>query len=121
MEEAGKHLNGTGGSAVRIAILEKQVMAINTNFDKIETKLDSNYITLHKRISELRDDLQSSIEKKHDKLIEKLDDQITRDTEQHKSLGDKIQQIEKWRWMIMGAATVLGFLIGKMNIPSLFS
>jgi len=120
MEETGKQVNGAGGSSIRIAILEKQVASLNSNFDKLESKIESNYVTLHKRISELRDDLHNSIEKKHDKLIEKIDDQINKDTEQHKALADKVQQIEKWRWMIMGAAVVVGFLIGKINVGGLF-
>ena len=107
-------------TAVRVTVLETQVSTLSVNLDKIETKIDTNYQTLHTRISDLRDDINQSIETKHDRLMQKLDEQNASATQQHKAISDKIQIIEKWRWMIMGGALVLGYVLAHLKIEKLF-
>lgn len=105
---------------VRVSVLETQVTSINHSIEKLEEKMDENYATLHHRISDMRDDLHKDIETKHDKVIEKLDLQNKASTEQHKAIADKIQQIEKWRWMIMGGALVVGYVLAHLKLEKLF-
>ena len=105
---------------IRVSVLETQVTSINVNLEKLEQKIDENYATLHHRISDMRDDLHKDIETKHDKVIEKLDAQNKASTEQHKAIADKIQNIEKWRWMIMGGALVVGYVLAHLKLEKLF-
>lgn len=104
----------------RITVLETQVETITLNVSKIEEKIDSNYSTLHHRMSEMRDDFHKSIEEKHEKVIEKLDTQAKASSEQHARLSEKIQSFEKWRWMIMGAAVVVGYVLAHIKLEKLF-
>lgn len=110
--------NGTDDTA-RIIVLETQVNSITSNVEKLEQKIDSNYTTLHERISNLRDDINHSIEVKHDKLIEKLDEQSKISSAQHAAISQKVQSLEKWRWMIMGAAIVVGYVIAHIRLDKL--
>lgn len=105
---------------VRVSVLETQVSSINTSIEKLEEKIDANYVTLHHRISDMRDDLHKDIETKHDRVIEKLDQQNKASTEQHKAIAEKIQTIEKWRWMIMGGALVVGYVLAHLKLEKLF-
>jgi len=107
-------------TAVRVTVLETQVSSLSSNIEKIEHKIDTNYQTLHTRISDLRDDIHQNIEVKHDKVMEKLDEQNQSATQQHKAIADKIQVIEKWRWMIMGGAMVLGYVLAHLKLEKLF-
>lgn len=107
-------------TAVRVTVLETQVNSLSSNIEKIEHKIDANYQTLHTRISDLRDDIHQNIEVKHDKVMEKLEEQNKSSTLQHKAIADKIQVIEKWRWMIMGGAMVLGYVLAHLKIEKLF-
>ena len=51
--------------------------------------------------------------------IRSLRDENTR---QHRDLETRIDKIEKWRWFVVGVASVIGFLIAQMaNISHLFS
>jgi hypothetical protein len=68
----------------------------------------------------MRDDLHKDIETKHDKVIEKLDAQNKASTEQHKAIAEKIASIEKWRWMIMGGAIVVGYVLAHLKLEKLF-
>lgn len=117
--EAVMARNGADESA-RIIVLETQVNNINASVEKLEQKIDNNYSTLHERISNLRDDLHNSIETKHDKLIEKLDEQAKSSTAQHAAIAGKVQSLEKWRWMIMGAAIVVGYVLAHIKLDRLF-
>jgi len=105
---------------IRVSVLETQVTSINNSIEKLEEKIDENYATLHHRISDMRDDLHKDIEAKHDKVIEKLDAQTKASTEQHKSIAEKINSIEKWRWMIMGGAIVVGYVLAHLKLEKLF-
>ena len=105
---------------VRVSDLESQVDAINHSMEKLEEKIDENYSTLHHRISDMRDDIHTNIEAKHDKVMEKLETQAKASSSQHKEIADKIQAIEKWRWMIMGGALVVGYVLAHLKLEKLF-
>ena len=105
---------------VRVTVLETQVTNISHTMGKLEEKMDENYATLHHRISDMRDDLHKNIENKHDKVMEKLDEQNKASTEQHKAIAEKIQTIEKWKWMIMGGAIVVGYVLAHLKLEKLF-
>jgi Skp family chaperone for outer membrane proteins len=104
----------------RVTILETEFKGMSRNLEKLETKIDGNYATLHHRVSELRDDLRTDIEDKHEKLMDKLDSQNKNSTEQHKVIAEKISSLEQWRWMIMGAAAVLGYVLAHVKLEKFF-
>lgn len=112
--------NGSVDTTTRLTVLETQVEAISNDVVKIEEKIDANYSTLHHRISEMRDDFHKSIEDKHDKVIEKLDNQAKASSAQHAAISEKIHTFEKWRWMIMGAAVVVGYVLAHLKLEKLF-
>lgn len=45
----------------------------------------------------------------HDKMMKKLD-----------GLDNRISNLEKWRWMLIGAAVVAGYVLGHISIEKLF-
>ena len=110
----------TESTSTRITVLETQVDIIATNARKMEEKIDDNYSTLHHRISDMRDDFNKSLEDKTEKIIHKLDNQAKASTEQHKVISEKMQSFEKWRWMIMGGAIVIGYFLAHLKIDKIF-
>lgn len=111
--------NGSDNTT-RLTVLETQVEALATDVVKMEEKIDANYATLHHRISDMRDDFQKSLEEKHEKVIEKLDSQALASSTQHAAISQKIQSFEKWRWMVMGGAIVVGYVLAHLKIEKLF-
>ncbi len=103
----------------RVSVLETQVDSIAGSVVKLEQKIDSNYATLHHRISDLRDDLRNDIDTKHEKIIDKLDGQAKASTEQHKAIAEKINAIEKWRYMLVGGAIVIGYFLAHIKLEKL--
>jgi predicted RNase H-like nuclease (RuvC/YqgF family) len=104
----------------RISILETTVNHVSSNVEKLEQKIDSNYATLHSRISDLRDDLRSDFELKNEKILQKLEEHNKSSIEHSEALNQRLSEIEKWKWMIMGAAVVLGFILAHINLGNLF-
>ena len=103
----------------RVSVLENQVDNILKDVNKLEDKLDSNYNTLHIRISDLRDDLRNDIDEKHEKLIAKMDDRSTASDNQHKDIYEKLSSLEKWRWMLVGGSIVVGYIIAHIKLDRL--
>lgn len=103
----------------RVSVLETQVGTISDNVSKLEQKMDSNYAVLHHRISDMRDDLRNDIDTKHEKIMDKLDGQAKSSSEQHKAIADKINAIEKWRYMLVGGAVVIGYILAHVKLENL--
>jgi hypothetical protein len=62
-----------------------------------------------------------------DKLDEKIDSLAKADKEQHETLKQTMDNVktrvgilENWRWMIVGGAIVLGYLVGNLDLISKF-
>jgi len=104
----------------RLSVLENNVDILTTNVEKLEAKIDSNYATLHSRISDLRDDLRNDFEQKNEKVIKKIDEHNATSTDHTLKLNERMSQLEKWRWMIMGAALVLGYVVAHIKLEKLF-
>jgi molecular chaperone GrpE (heat shock protein) len=102
--------------AERVAKLEAQVEAIKD--DVCEVKADIKEI--HSRITTGNREIM-------DKLDDKIDSLAKSDAEQHKSLKGTMEEVksrvdvlEKWRWMIVGGAVVLGYVLGHLEIFAKF-
>lgn len=104
----------------RVTVLETQIGTIANNIDKLEHKVEGQYQTLHSRISDMRDDLRNEIDKKHDHMIGLLKEHMDAELAHHEAIREKISTIEKWRWMIMGAAVVVGYIIAHLKLDKLF-
>jgi len=113
--------NGIGPeTTTRITVLETQVESISTDINKMSEKIESNYATLHHRISDMRDDFHKSLEDKHEKIMNKLDEQVRISSEQHSAIAEKVQTFEKWRWMLLGGSIVIGYVLAHIKLEKLF-
>lgn len=119
--EAVRSSNGRDADAsTRISILENDVSHLSGTLDKLETKIDNNYATLHSRISDLRDDLRHDFESKNERVIQKIEEHSESSDKHSAELNKRIDQIEKWRWMIMGAALVIGYILAHIKLERFF-
>ena len=91
----------------RIAKLEAQVESIKEDVADVKQDIKD----LHSRITTGNREIM-------DKLDEKIDELARADKEQHLALKDtmdsvknRVEILERWRWMIVGGAIVVGFLL----------
>jgi predicted nucleic acid-binding Zn-ribbon protein len=109
----------SGDVKSRIASLETQMVNVSEDVRRIEGRVDNQYQQLHSRISDLRDDIRNEIDEKHERLIAKLDEHSKAEAENNKSMSSKISSMEKWRWMIMGGAVVVGYILAHVKLEKL--
>ena len=62
-----------------------------------------------------------------DKLDEKIDELAKNDKEQHESLKktmdnvkNRVDVLENWRWMIVGGAVAIGYVLGHAELITKF-
>ena len=81
--------------------------------DKVESEIKEDIKDLHDRIDQVE---------RH--ISQRIDD-LRADLMQHKQkdrsmITDVAGQIEKWKWMILGAAVAAGIIIGKLEFATIF-
>ena len=66
---------------------------------------------LHQRISDLKRDITSEFRLLRDE-----------NRKQHNEVNERLSKLEKWRWLVIGMATAVGFLVAQMGkLGQLFS
>ena len=102
-----------------LAVHEQRITAAEVDLERTYDTFEEKYEQLHSRISttnrELSKELKDNTAAVQDTLKE-LTAQITEHANQH---DDRIRALEKRQWMMMGAAAILGFLIGNAEALSI--
>jgi predicted nucleic acid-binding Zn-ribbon protein len=100
----------------RIAKLEAQVEGIKEDVAAVKQDIKE----LHSRITTGNREITDHIDKK-------IDDLAKSDEEQHDAMGVKIDALagridllERWKWMIVGGAIVVGYLVGHLDFFAKF-
>jgi putative NADH-flavin reductase len=98
----------------RIAKLETQVEGIKEDVADVKQDIKD----LHSRITTGNREIM-------DKLDEKIDALAKADKEQHETLKktmdnvkNRVDVLENWRWMIVGGAVALGYILGHLELFS---
>jgi chromosome segregation ATPase len=82
--------------------------------DKAESEIKGDIKDLHDRIDQVERHISQRIDELRSDLIKhKKEDEKT-------TVSDMIKEIEKYKWIILGAVLVLGWLIGNINLGILF-
>jgi len=101
----------------------------NVNIERI-TRLETQMTDLKEDVAAVKSDikeLHSRITTGNKEIMNKLDEKIDElaksDKDQHASLKqtmenvkERVDILERWRWMIVGAAIVCGYLLGNTNL-----
>jgi chromosome segregation ATPase len=97
---------------------------LNT-LEKVHDRQEDDIRDLHSRISTISreicdklDQVETALEsqiKDHSNNSERMHKELKGDLDSKlKNLDDRINLLERWRWLILGGATVLGFLSNKL-------
>ena len=88
-----------------IAVLQVQVANLDEKIDDLKSDL-----------TEIKESLKYNAQH-NENMLEQLKKE---NTEQHTELAEKVSSLERWRWMLMGAAALAGAL-GWTGIQSIFT
>jgi predicted nucleic acid-binding Zn-ribbon protein len=100
----------------------------NVNIERI-ARLEAQVETIKEDVAEVKQDIKALNQKIEDgnrRIVEHLDNSINElakaDQEQHTALRQSMENVksrvdllEKWKWMIIGGAVVIGYLVGHAD------
>ena len=83
-----------------------KMLAVHEN--RLENQEQQREI-LHQRISDLKRDITDEFRMLRDE-----------NRKQHAEVNERLSKLEKWRWLVVGMATAVGFLVAQMGKISEF-
>ena len=75
-----------------------------------------NYEVLHRKMSDQRDILEREIEKRFEKVMDELKSLSDEQKEHHKVMMERISEVEKWKWFVVGIAATVGFILAQLPL-----
>ena len=106
-----------------------QMMALHgqrhEQHEKNNVKMEQDIKDLHSRITTVSREIHERIDQVEQHISNRIDD-LRSDLIKHKEY-DKVgiknimQEVDKWKWMILGAVLAGGFLRGKIDLTSLLT
>lgn len=98
----------------RIAKMEAQIENINKDVAEVKSDIKE----LHSRITTGNREILDKFDEKIDALAESDREQHVAITKALDQVRERVDVLERWRWMIVGGAIVLGYLIGHVEFLS---
>ena len=98
----------------RIAKLEAQVDGIKSDVAAVKQDIKE----LHSRITTGNREITDHIDHKIDELAKSDEEQHIAMSKKMDTINERVDILERWRWMIVGGAIVCGYLIGHIDFLS---
>ena len=83
---------------------------IYEKFDKTLEKFDERQVDDRKELQAMMDELRVDLVQEMKALREDM-------AAQHEIEKKKIEDLNKWRWIVMGGAAVVGWILSKLGLP----
>jgi len=104
-----------------VATSINRMLAVQENrIDTQDRQLDKNVEIIHDRIEKHRSETSDGIEKSHQLIMEEIKKLREEQQAHHVAVSDRLNRLEQWRWIMIGGAMVVGYLISAMPIQKLF-
>ncbi len=120
LSESIEKIREMNANMIRMITIHEQR---HENHEKIEGDLREDIKELHSRITTVNREIHDRIDQVERTITQRLDD-IRRDLIQHRNedepkMGKLLKEIDQYKWMILGAAISLGWIIGNVNLGTL--
>lgn len=112
----------------RFDITINKLTEVSNNLNKVIAVQDSRIDTqekaieiVHKRITDMKDEIHEELSDHYQVILEKIKELQAEQKIHADEMSKRVDALEKWRYIVMGGAVALGFLLSKVNIiDSLF-
>ena len=82
---------------------------------RIDTQEKSIEI-VHKRISDMKEEIHLDMNGHYETILEELKEMKQEQRKHAEEMSSRVSNLEKWRYVVAGAAIVLGFLLAESSI-----
>jgi len=100
----------------RIAKLEAQVEGIKEDVAAVKQDIKE----LHSRVTTTTREITDHIDRKIDDLARSDEEQHVAMSKKIDAIKDRVDLLERWKWMIVGGAIAVGYLISHINLLDKF-
>jgi len=100
----------------RIAKMEAQVEGIKEDVAAVKQDIKE----LHSRVTTTTREITDHIDRKIDALAESDEEQHVAMSKKIDAIKDRVDLLERWKWMIVGGAIAVGYLISHINLLDKF-
>lgn len=118
LSESIEKIQEMNANIIRMITIHEQR---HEHHDKAEEDLKDDIKELHSRITTVSREIHERIDQVERSITERLD-ALRNDLIRHKQedgggkIGDTLKEIDKYKWMILGAAIAIGWIIGNVNL-----
>ena len=93
--------------------------------EKSENEMKEDIKELHSRITTVTRELHERIDQVEHHITSRIDDLrsdlLNHKKEDKKTILTELSEVERWKWIILGAVMSSGFLLGKLELSSILS
>lgn len=100
----------------RIAKLEAQVDGIKEDVAAVKQDIRD----LHSRITTGNREIIEKIDDRVDELAQSAKEQHSAQNDTTQNLSRRVDTLERWRWMVVGGAVALGYILSKLPMEAIF-
>ena len=100
----------------RVAKLEAQVEGIKEDVAAVKQDIRD----LHSRITTGNREIMEKIDDKVDELAQADKEQHAAQIDATRNLSERVDTLERWRWMVVGGAVALGYILSKLPLEAIF-
>lgn len=118
LSESIEKIQEMNATMIRMITIHEQR---HENHEKAEENLKDDIKELHSRITTVSREIHDRIDQVERIITDRLD-ALRGDLLRHKQedngnkIGDTLKEIDKYKWMILGAAIAVGWIIGNVNL-----
>jgi DNA-binding protein H-NS len=95
----------------RLEILEKSLEKMEFSADSRRSEAEQKLQKFYEQMHDIEDNVKSQLEVHKKAICDKLDVMQTEYKKQDAEQDKRIHSLERWKWLLMGAGVVIGFLI----------
>ena len=98
---------------------EKKDQELDKLIEQRRTELQSDIKELHSRITTVNRELLVKIEHTEQRITNEIKNLKDHITNEHKKQSNVVEQIQRWKWMILGGSAAVMWLISSVNFAAL--
>ena len=102
---------------IEVSALKEKVSFFSVIYSKFDESLSKIEASIEKRNDITSNDLKdvyTKMQESENKIMAEISRLREEAKEQHEESKKKISDLEKWRWLVIGGASVLGWIISKV-------
>ena len=96
-----------------VAAMREKISFFSVIYEKFDRTLDK----LEKQHNDELREVHNKIEEIEVSIMDEIKALRQEMKEQHQVEKQKIEDLNKWRWLVMGGAVVIGWILSKMGLP----